>query len=772
MRLTYNWLKEFIDIPVSPQELRKIFPKIGLEVDEFRYLGESLENVVVAKIESLRKHPDADRLSLCMVNDSKEIKQIVCGAKNMKEGDIVVLAEVGAVLPNGVKIKKARLRGEESSGMLCSLQEVGLADKSDGIMILPSCAPIGEHFRDYYGLDDYMYSIETFANRPDHMGVIGIARDLSVYFNCRLKDRTPDEVMGSDEDIFRVIIENSEDCPRYVGRFVRNIRRVDTPIYIKNRLIASGLRPIDFRVDVTNYVMLETGHPMHAFDSDCFREKTVSIRRSKGETFSALNEKKYKLIHDDIVITNGKETVALAGIIGGQESEIKEENKELFLESAMFNHKKIQSTSRRIGLKTDSSQRFEKNADINMAMHAMKLASHIIKKEIPEAEFFNIIDNYPNRFKNTMIEFEPSEVSSYLGIHIPEDDIDSIIERLPITKIENNRFKVESSRKDLEIPVDMIEEIAKFYGYDKISKKVMKMEMIPYYNDMIKLFDMTDKLVDMGFYEIMNLSLTPEKESGHSVESTNPLNEDMRYLRQSMYKNMLNTIEYNSKRGFENHSYFENGRVYFKDIKDGFKEKKILSIGTSGFAFVDPDMKIPHSYLYLKGIVERLLSSYKLSFDSEALPGFLHPGIGARILCKGVEIGIIGKIHPSISSKYYSDVYYAEIYPEYIPEKESVVVGTVSRFPDVKFDLSLLVPEGVESRMIIDSINQENIKELSTITLYDHYKGENIPDGKYSLTYRLLFSHPHKTLDDRKINSIIGRILKRLEKKGIGLRDR
>ncbi|PLX17734.1 MAG: phenylalanine--tRNA ligase subunit beta [Candidatus Muiribacterium halophilum] len=769
MKLTYNWLKEFIDIPVSPLELKDIFPKIGLEVDDFQYMGKSLEEVVVGKIESIRKHPDADKLSLCMVNDSENTNQIVCGAKNMKEGDSVVLAKVGANLPNGIKIKKAKLRGEESFGMLCSLQELGLADKSDGIMILPACAPVGEHFRDYYGLDDYMYSLETFANRPDHMGVIGIARDLSVYFNTKLKVKEIPYLNSKPSKEFEIKIENSEDCPRYIGRYVKNVSKTDSPEYIKNRLVACGMRPIDFLVDVTNYVMLETGHPMHAFDARYFPLKKVVIRKSEGEKFKALNEKEYSLSKDDIVIANEKETVAIAGIIGGQESEIKDDNKEIFLESAMFDHKRIQSTSRKISLKTDSSQRFEKDADINMAMYAMKMASYLINKYIPEAEFYEIIDSYSKEHQGVYVDFDIEKVNSYLGVKVEKQELESIISRLPIKEVSQNRYEVESCRKDLNIPVDIIEEIAKFYGYDKISKKSMIMEMLPYYNQMENMFVLTDKMVAMGFYEIKNLSLTSEKQDDNVIESINPLNEDMRYLRQNMYKNMLNTIEYNAKRGVEDHAYFENGRTYLKNENE-YKEKKVIAIAVSGSAFLDPGDKIPYSYLYLKGIIERLLSGYELEFVSEDLPEYLHPGIAAKIRCSGKNIGVIGKIHPSLGSKYYSDVYYAEIYPEAFPAKKNIVVGTVSRFPDVKFDLSLLVPEGVESAVIIDTIKALNIKEISDVHLYDEYIGENIPEGKYSLTYRLLFSHPDKTLDDKQINKTIDSILKNLNEKGIGLR--
>ncbi|MCK9224875.1 MAG: phenylalanine--tRNA ligase subunit beta [Candidatus Muirbacterium halophilum] len=771
MKLTYKWLKEFIDIPVSAEELKEIFPKIGLEVDDFYYLGENLENVVTGYVEKCEKHPDADKLSLCTIDNGKEKVQIICGASNVGVGKKVVVANIGANLPGNFQIKKAKLRGVESFGMLCSLKELGLADKSDGIMILPECTPVGVLFKDYYELDDYVYSLETFANRPDHLGVMGIARDLSVFFNIPYNNKKEFINVKSDknENIFEVKIEDKNACPRYVGRYVEGVSALESPEYIKRRLVACDIRSINFLVDITNYVMLETGHPMHAFDASTFLDKKVIIRYSEKNEFSALNENKYKLNQHDLVIADSKKPVAIAGIIGGIESEVKEKTGAIFLESACFEPKGIAKTSKKIGLKTDSSSRFEKHADVNMAEYAIDLASYLLKKHGGDnIMFFNKIDNYPLKEEEKTVVFNVEKIKKYIGCDIPQERINEIIERLPVDRLGKNLFKIHSCRKDINLEVDIVEEIAKFYGYDNIEAKDINIEAIPYYNKLSLYFDFSFKLSDLGFNEVKNFSLVNNKQQ-NSPALINPLNEDMAFMRTQMYKGLLKNIEYNSKRGVENHFYFETGKVYLNN-KNSYNEKYVISGIASGKAFKHPQISVDVDYYYLKGIVDNILNSYNVEYSRSEQVEFLHPGMCAKIISNGKEAGFVGKLHPSIRSRFFNEVYYFEIYPEFLQAKQQDYIKELSIYPGSKFDLSLIVPEEVDYSQIKNTISKLNIDDIESMTMYDMFKGGKIPENTKSLTFRLIFSNASKTLSDVEINLHIQNILNALKNIQVTLR--
>ncbi|MFA5479773.1 MAG: phenylalanine--tRNA ligase subunit beta, partial [Candidatus Muiribacteriota bacterium] len=748
MIVTYKWLKEFVNIPVKPEELSEIFPKIGIELDNFSYMGANLSNIVVAHVEECEKHPDADKLSICKVNDGREIHQVICGAPNVSKNKKVVFAQIGANLPGDFKIKKAKIRGVESSGMLCSAKELGFSEESEGIILLPEHAPIGTSIIDYYEKDDYIYSLETFANRPDHMGVMGIARDLSIYFDTDFitKEKLTEVKADSAEKVFEVEIKNIESCPRYVGRYVTNIQNVSTPQYMKNRLLACGLRSINFLVDVTNYVMLETGHPMHGFNSSFFPDKKVIIRNSEKTKFNALNEKEYELDENDLVIANSKEAVAVAGIIGGANSELKDNSSEIFLESAFFNNETTAITSRKIGLRTDSSARFEKKANVEMTYYAMNLASFLIKQNINQANFYEIIDNYALKQKKNTVKLKLESVEKKLGYTIPENKIASIIKRLPLNEISKGEYEVDFSRSDIEIEEDIIEELAKFYGYENIPDKEIKMVSTPYYNSMEKYIKLAHKMAANGFQEVLNYSFVPEKH-GDSASLKNPLSEDFGHMRVNMWDGLIKNIEYNAKRGCENHLYFEKGRIY-RETENGFEEKNIIAAVAAGNIYENYGESVKVDYYFLKGVVENLLFGKNPTFEEVTDFEILHPGVSAKILINGVTAGYIGKLHPSVKSKFFTEAFYFEIYPDSIPDKRELNIRTISRFPSVKFDLSLIVPEKVKYSEIRKIIDDLKIRELDSIELYSHYRGDNLPPDTRSLTFRMRFSDVEKTLSD------------------------
>ncbi|MGM0608718.1 MAG: phenylalanine--tRNA ligase subunit beta [Candidatus Muiribacteriota bacterium] len=771
MKVTYKWLKDFVDIDVKAEELKEIFPEIGLEVDDFFYAGRGLDKVVVGLVTKCAKHPDADKLSLCEVTDGKNSYQIVCGAPNVRENIKIPLALEGAKLPVGLKIKKAKIRGVESRGMICSEKELGLSESSDGILILNDNASVGQDFISYYGLDDFVISVETFANRPDHMGVIGVARDLAVYFDKDFNPFKDVEVNSNiDKDEFEVIIENKEACPRYMGRFIKGIKTARTPTKIVNRLQMCGLRSINFLVDITNYIMLETGQPMHAFDASLFKDKKVFVKNADEISFNALNEKKYNLNNDDLVISSSDEAVAIAGVIGGANSEVSDSTSEVFLESAFFSQDNVSITSRRAGVWTDSSARFEKGTDVNMVDYAIKYASKLIKDNIEGAEFYNIIDSFPGSIQKNKVKFPYESIEKLLGYKIPSDEVKRILNRLPVEEKGEDLLEVDFCRPDLQIKEDFIEEIAKFYGFDKIPDKTPHMSSVHYKNDLGQYFDLSYKMSELGFNEVINYSFGGDN-SSDSPALENPLSDELGYMRTNMWDSLLENVEYNAKRGAQNHFYFERGKIYLERNKK-FSEKNIIAAVASGNFYENYGENVKSDFYFLKGVVESLLSEYKLSFDGNNTPHIFHPGVSARIISDGNELGFVGKIHPKIKSKFFSEAYYFEIYPDnlhYITENKKT---QISRFPSSKFDLSLIVPQNVSYGVVIDLINNMNIKKLDDITLTDIYRGDNIPQNTTSLSFRLRFSDVNKTMDDEETNAIVNKMLKKLNKINVGLREK
>ena len=780
MKITYNWLKEFIDTGLTPEELHKKFFTLGIGVETFGPLYSDVTKVVIAKLLKVDKHPDADKLTLCEVDTGSELLKIVCGAKNHKAGDKVAVAVNGATLPGGIKISKVILRGVESNGMICSEKELGLADSSAGVMILPAEAPIGKDFKETYGLNDWLYEIEVMPNKPEYLGIIGIARVLSAALKVPMKIpqvKLVEDTSAKTVDLAKVIIQDKDLCPRYSARVISGVKLGPSPLWLQVRLRSVGIRSINNLVDATNYVLIETGHPLHAFDRELIKDRTIVVRRAKtDEVMTTLDGVKRKLDKEMLVIADTEKAVALAGIMGGQISEINDKTVNVLLESAYFEAVCIRKTSKKLGLMTEASYRFERGADYNGILYALNRTAQVINELAGGKTASGVIDEYPEKIQQISISTRFERVNKILGTSIKKEEMLDIAKGLGFTveKSDEQTFTVTvpSFRTDLTREIDMVEEIAVIYGYDKIPERfpTIRLEQI---NTLPKIDELSKQsLIGRGLNEFINYSfMTKDWFDKAGVSQDNPVRtevvtlmnhliEDWNALRSTLLPNLLKNVTTNAvSHGNKNLKFFETGKV-FRNKGGIYSEYKELGIIVTGCTGDSSWLQKPEEtgFFYIKGILEGLFSDLKVDFKlKETVNDFYDKAASTGITVNGENIGSFGEVSKRLLKIHdiKNRVFYAEInlllLEKHINLKKEFT--GLPKFPANKRDISFIVTAETFAGDITSFIESLSVINLEKVEIIDFYKGDKVEPGKKSVTYSLTYRDASKTLTDQEVDT-------------------
>lgn len=793
MNVTYNWLKEFVDFDETPDELAALLTMLGLEVESMEKLGAGLDDVVVALVEEKRQHPNADKLSVCRVNNGTEILDVVCGAQNFKQGDTVALARIGAVLPGDFKIKRSKIRGEESCGMLCSEKELGLAEESAGIIVLPpAIAPLGTPLFSALGLKDTVFEIGLTPNRSDCLSAIGIARDIAA--KCGLKVKYPDAALveGPErtESIIGVTVENPELCPRYAARYISGCRIAPSPEWLVKRLNAIGIRSINNVVDVTNLIMMELGQPLHAFDCDRLSGKRIVVRSAhEGEQFTTLDNQLRTLTDADLVICDADRPVALAGVMGGLNSEIEATTTSILLESAFFKPSAVRKTSKRLGLHTESSHRFERGIDIDSVTRALDRAASLIVELAGGTMSQGRIDVYPGKCERTPIAFRPEKANELIGIELERDVIIGILTRLECLVSPNADESVAvippHYRIDIEREIDLIEEIARLNGYDKIPATMPIARIVsdrPTQHQEIEK-RVRDLLVNNGMIEIINFSFTAPDAAGklllhaddprHSaIKLANPLVDEQSVMRTTLLPGLLETTARNMNFRSLDLKLFEMRRVYLPGDGDSMPREPLCIVGAvtgsrDGDGWSRPNE--PVDFFDAKGIVETVLDFLDIggvSWSSETTESYYHPGKSCRIFAGREQIGSVGEIHPLVQKNFEIEkpVFCFELDFEKLVKfsRTKKTITAPSRFPDSTRDIAMLIPEELAAIKIIECIRAEKAKEIEHVQIFDVYRGKGVPEGHKSIAVRVRYRSFERTLAEEEITTLHKKIISNL----------
>ena len=791
MLISLNWLKQYIDLDgIEINEMENALTMIGQEVEKIEIAGSNLENVVTAKIIEKEMHPDSDHLTVCKVDNGKEILQIVCGASNHKAGDKVVLAQIGARLSEDFVIKKGKIRGKESCGMLCSEVELGIGSDKDGIIILPEDAPIGVPFKDYLGINDTVFELEITPNRPDCLSHIGIARELSAYYGKELKypeTEIKSEISEKTSDNVNVSIEDSNLSRRYVTRILKNVTVKESPKWLKERIEAVGLRSINNIVDVSNFILMEMNHPNHVFDLDKIEGNEIKVKSAvKGDKLVTLDEQERELEDGDIVICDSKKILALGGVMGGLDSEVTDNTKNILLEVAQFNPQNVRKTSRRLTLSSDSSYRFERGIDVEDSIKVINRLANLIQ-EVAGGEILNgYVDVYPVPHENKVAELNFERLNRFVGKVIPREKVIEILRNLEIDVKDNGdtlTLTAPSYRGDLELEQDYFEEVIRMYGFDNIENILPRVDINK--NSTLDTTKLTDKVkticASVGLKEVINYSFIPKdalqklKFTGVSedklIDISNPITEDFVTMRPTLLYSLIKNAKDNMNRNVSNIRFFEVSRTFEKaeelakeDIKVG-----IILAGENDKTLWNPK-PVHYDFYDLKGIVEEIFS--KLKFQSFSIKRSVqtefHPGRSADVFVGKEYIGSFGEIHPDVLENFglnKKTILVAEFNIELIKKyinKPFVYQGIV-KYPAVPRDLALVMNENILVGDVLKTIEKID-KKVEKVELFDIYQGIGVEPGKKSVAISILLRDDSKTLEEKEINDIIDKILAKMKK--------
>lgn len=801
MKVTYNWLKEFVDFDLSPSDLGDLLTMLGLEVEGIEQLGGGMDEVVVARVLEKNQHPNADKLSLCKIDNGKEILSVVCGAQNFKQGDTVALAQIGAVLPGDFKIKRSKIRGEESCGMLCSEKELGLADESAGIMVLPEDLAPGTPFFEAMRLKDTVFEIGLTPNRADCLSVLGVAREIAAKLGKRVRYSSivvPEYGEPVDSRI-SVTIQDALGCPRYAARFIAGCKIAPSPAWLVNRLNAVGVRSINNVVDVTNLVMIELGHPLHAFDYTQVAGGQIIVRRAgEGELFRTLDGQERKLSETDLMICDRDRAVALAGIMGGENSEIADSTTDILLESAFFDPPTIRRTSKRLGLHTESSHRFERGADIEMVPKALDRAASLIAQLAGGSVATGKVDNFPAPKAQVSVTFRPERANAILGLNLTAERMAELFRNLEfqVHPVSNDSFQVTipSYRVDIEREIDLIEEICRLNGFDQVMATMPVAQVIsdrPSLHQRLQRI-VRDHFVGEGMNEVVSFSfiaadaadrlrLPVEDPRRNSIRLCNPLAAEQSVMRTSLLPGLLETASRNISFRTLDLRLFEMRRVYHNVPG---REMPIEPIYCAGLISGSREQegwcqqKDTVDFYDAKGIVQSLLELLHLdgiSWNSDEPEAFYHPGKCCRILAGTTVLGSIGEIHPQVLNNYEIErpVYYFELNFEELVRLSGSRKAIVppSRFPDSVRDLALLVPIDLASAQLVDSVEKLKLRELEEVTIFDLYQGDRVPEGSKSVALRLRYRAADRTMTDDEVLNVHQKVVSALTRKpGVAVR--
>ncbi len=794
MNVSLNWLKTYIDFDFAPKELADRLTMLGIEVESIKQLGTGLEGVVVGKVESISPHPNADKLIRCQVDIGDENNlQIVCGAPNVYQGMFAPVATIGTELPTGITIKRAKLRGEESHGMLCSEKELALSDDASGLMELSSNLSVGIPLTEALGLNDVILELEITPNRSDCLSMLGVAREIRAETGNTIK--YPEvALIASDikrdtdiREITSVTIADPDLCPRYAARVIQNVKVAESPTWVKQRLESVGIGTINNIVDITNFVLMEYGQPLHAFDYHKLGENRIVVRRAmENENITTLDEVERKLNPNMLVIADAEKPVALAGVMGGYDSEITETTKDVLLESANFHPASIRSTSKEHGLHTEASYRFERGVDPEVVISALDRAAQLIVEIAGGTICKGIIDVYPGRKEPLKIRLRKDRVNFILGTSIEVEEIEQTLSRLGFG-IEPNQTEadifditVPSCRLDITREIDLIEEIARVHGYDNIPTTLPKGDIpIPPLNKLEKVRKcIRNFLLSSGMMEAVNYSfihpncfekirLNDDHPLCAATKLQNPLSPEMSILRTTLIPSLLDNAQHNHNHQINNIALFEMSSVFING-KEPQRVAGILAGDIGGGVYGNPYR--PPDFFDIKGIAEGILEvcgihGYELKQTEE--PTY-HPGRNGEVVLGETQIGIIGEVHPGVLENY--ELPFKAYLFDFDIEKITDAAVFSKRFepipiyPSIQRDLAIVVDQDLKSDMPMDIINTTGGEWVESIRLFDVYEGNQVPDGKKSLAYTITYHSATETLTDKAVNDRHNKIVQRLNK--------
>ena len=782
MKLSTNFVKDYVDIDVDVKTLAEDMTRVGNEYDSAGKLIDAT-NLVIGEVKSCINHPDSDHLHLCKVDVGTEILNIVCGAPNVREGLKVIVALPGANLPGNVTIKKGMIRGEESNGMLCSIAELGIESKflteedKTGIHELPSDAKVGEDPIKYMQMDDSVIDFELTANRGDLLSILGMAYEIGAIYDKKVKDiDLSHKENGNDvNESFSVDIKTN-NCSLFLAKKVKNVEIKESPAFIKNRLIASGIRPINNVVDISNYVMLEVGQPLHFYDADKLKNKLEVRMAKENEKLVTLDNIERTLSENDIVISDGEKSIGLAGVMGGLETEVTKDTKNIIIESAIFDSVKVRITSNKI-LRSEASNRFEKGLDVNRTYMAIERACNLLEK-YANAEIVTGIAKYDTTNKeNKNIDITLENICEVLGMEISKDEVMNVFRRLGFTATENQNkisVSVPTRRLDISIKEDLIEEVGRIYGLENIEGRLPKLNMKAGNYDRTTR-EIRNKMISLGLNETLSYVLVNEKDATkftsdefEPVKLLAPMTEERSTLRYSLIPSLFKIYEYNMARGLKDISIFEIGKGFFKKGEEYGEDSKLCCL-MSGKYYLGIENKKDVDFFVLKGVVEEILDylgyANRYSFVVENnIPNEFHPGQVAQISVNNDIVGIIGRVHPLVSKE---PVFAMEINLDKLLSKKvgKMKFKEISKYPTVKKDLSILVNKEISSQEIAKVIKKAAGSLLTNVEVFDLYTGKNILENKKSIAYSLEFGSNDRTLTDEEINNILENIIENVEKK-------
>jgi len=781
MKLSKNFVKDYIDIDVDIKTLAEDMTRVGNEYDSAEKLINATK-LIIGEVLECEDHPDSDHLHVCKVDIGEEVLDIVCGAPNVRKGLKVILAQVGAELPGDFKIKKGSIRGKESNGMICSIAELGLESKflteadKEGIHELPADAPVGGDPIAFIGMDDEIADFELTANRGDLLSILGMAYELGAIYDKKVKeiDLKHNEIEEDINDSFKVEVE-TENCNLFLAKKALNVTIKESPSFIKNRLIASGIRPINNVVDISNYVMLEVGQPLHFYDADRLGDKILVRMAKNDEKLTTLDNIERTLDEEDIVITNGTEAIGLAGVMGGLSTEVEEDTKNIIIEAAVFDGVKIRCTSKKI-VRSEASNRFEKGLDPNRTYMAIERACTLLEKyaDAKIAKGTVVYDNADKEEKKVDVAFE--DINNLLGIIVPDDETLNVFRKLGFEYKVNGRtitVTVPTRRMDISIKEDLIEEVGRIYGVDNIEGK------LPVLSTRTGKYDKTtreirNKMIGIGLNETMSYILVNDKDadkfttdSFETIKLLDPLTEERNTLRYSMIPSLLKIYEYNLDRTNRDVSIFEIGKGFGKINAEYIEEQKLCALMAGKYYEGIGNTKNVDFYM-IKGVAEELLDFLgyygRYSFvNDKQLPKEFHPGQTALISVNNNIVGIIGKLHPNTVKE---EVFVMEINLEKLLSKKvgKMKYKEFSKFPSIKKDVAFIVDKDLESAVIEKQIKKSAGNLLTNIEVFDVYTGEHVEEGKKSIAYSLTFSDSKKTLTDDEVTGIFNKVIADAEK--------
>ena len=782
MKFSESWLRSFVNPTVSGTDFSHLLTMAGLEVEEEESVAPFFDKVIVAHVLEVNKHPDADRLNVCSVDIGRDVpQQIVCGAPNVAPGLKVPCALPGANLPGDFKIKVAKVRGVESSGMLCSAKELGIAEDASGLLVLPADAPVGEDIRSYLDLDDRLLTLKLTPNRADCLSLFGVAREVAALTSTRMTCPVITEALVTISTKREIVLDAPESCPLYCGRVISDVdAHVATPDWMKRRLERSGIRSISALVDITNYVMLELGQPLHAFDNTKLDGAVHARMARAGERILLLNEQTLELQEDVLLIADDKRPLAMAGIMGGEDTGITLETKEMFLEAAFFAPKAIAGRARRYGFGSDASHRFERGVDFGDTRRALERATQLIR-EICGGQAGPLCEAVAPLPKRLAVRLRPARVTKVLGVPFSAERISELFARLDLTfKRDGDDFIVSppSYRFDIEIEEDLIEEIARLHGYDNIPSQAPRamLLMLPQTEDARPLHQVCKILANRGFQEVVNYAFVEDTwetdfaANAAPIQLANPIASQMSVMRSSLIGGLVANAVTNLKRKQNRIRVFETGRCFFRDPSgspvDGFQQPWKIAGLAFGSALPEQWGSVSRNvdFFDIKGEVEHLLAPAVARFEKASHPA-LHPGRTARVMVDSQAIGFIGELHPQWCQKY--DLPQAPIVFEL--DLDPLMLAKlpkyteVSRQPSATRDLAIVVDHKLELQKIIDGMFANRPAIIKDIQLFDVYTGKGISSGEKSLAFRIVMQDTQRTLLDAEVDAATQQLITYLQ---------